>query len=189
MQRIPPPARQGRARPSAKQISAKPSAPGSVDAEHSSLAGEVANSKVDKFKLATWCHRQDGPQPVGSRPAATSAVQPIQARLWKLAANCYFRDCLARRSSPRTKEFANSLRLSRDQVARAFSASTGIAVGSYLRARQLSVSARLLRCSPMSVSRVSRRAGFENLRTFLRAFKRATGVTPSEFRSSPQNVI
>ncbi|MGI6541490.1 MAG: helix-turn-helix domain-containing protein [Limnochordia bacterium] len=56
----------------------------------------------------------------------------------------------------------------------------------YLLQLKATKACELLR-SPASIDQVAREAGFSNVRSFQRSFKRIMGVTPSEYRNGIQN--
>jgi two-component system response regulator YesN len=100
----------------------------------------------------------------------------------------YMGTCFEGETAPRVKELAARLRLSREQVSRAFLASTGTPLSNYFVRAQLEHSKRLLANSNLSVTAIAYRSGFENRRTFFRFFKRTTSETPSEYRARARNV-
>ncbi len=65
---------------------------------------------------------------------------------------------------------------------RLFKNQTGLALGSYIRARRLSCSAVALRLTSDSIMDISLRYRFDSQQTFCRAFKKQFNVTPSEYR-------
>ncbi|MBP6123560.1 MULTISPECIES: helix-turn-helix domain-containing protein [Providencia] len=65
---------------------------------------------------------------------------------------------------------------------RLFKNQTGLALGSYIRARRLSCSAVALRLTNDSIMDISLRYRFDSQQTFCRAFKKQFNVTPSEYR-------
>jgi AraC-like DNA-binding protein len=117
-----------------------------------------------------------------------SSALAVGPALWKQLAESYVRDCLARTTSPRVKEMAAYLRLSRDQLSRAFLASTGMALSTFFALVQLEEAKGLLVETDLTVTVLAYRSGFENARTFLRFFKRITGQTPVAYRERARNV-
>lgn len=65
---------------------------------------------------------------------------------------------------------------------RLFKNQTGLALGSYIRARRLSCSAVALRLTNDSIMDISLRYRFDSQQTFCRAFKKQFNLTPSEYR-------
>ncbi|EKT55992.1 helix-turn-helix domain-containing protein [Providencia sneebia] len=65
---------------------------------------------------------------------------------------------------------------------RLFKNQTGLALGSYIRARRLSCSAVALRFTNDSIMDISLRYRFDSQQTFCRAFKKQFNATPSEYR-------
>jgi AraC-like DNA-binding protein len=115
-------------------------------------------------------------------------IESESARLWTSVVDSYLRRCLERQSPPRVKELAALLHLSRDQLGRAFSVSTGVPISQHFRRALLEFSKSLLSDRRSSVTMIAYKAGFERRRTFYRFFRRMTGKTPGEFRSRPPNV-
>lgn len=65
---------------------------------------------------------------------------------------------------------------------RMFYSVTGHPVKEYIRKRRTSEAAGLLRTTDMGTMDIAIRCGFETYRAFLKAFKRYTGLTPTEYR-------
>ena len=112
----------------------------------------------------------------------------LGARLWHLAADSYYRDCLARRTAPQVKELASQLGLQREQLSRAFLAKTGTPLSNFFTSMRLEEAKRILEETDLPVTVLPDRVGFENERTFLRFFKRETGMRPGEYRERARNV-
>ncbi len=69
---------------------------------------------------------------------------------------------------------------------RQFSAYTGITIGRFVRLLRLKRASIQLAFNPsLSVTDIAYEAGFSNLESFSRAFRRACGQSPSVFRASP----
>ena len=77
---------------------------------------------------------------------------------------------------------ARLARLSPYHFARAFRTSFGLPPHRYHMARRLKRAEELLSCSTLPVTQISVRIGFRETSAFTRAYRRYTGLTPSEFR-------
>ena len=125
----------------------------------------------------------------GHTRSPRSSLGPVVGpALWRQTAESYVQDCFARRTSPRVKELAAHLRLSRDQLSRAFLASTGGPLSTIFILAQLEESKRMLDETDMPVAAIAKLSGFENTRTFERFFKRLTSQTATEYRERAPNV-
>ena len=102
-----------------------------------------------------------------SERAPASAGGPA---LWRQTADSYVRSCLANETTPRVKDLAGKLRLSRPQLSRAFLSSTGMPLSTFFALTQLEEIKRLLAETDLPVAVLSNRSGFENVRTFERFF-------------------
>lgn len=63
-----------------------------------------------------------------------------------------------------------------------FHNTVGVRFGDWLRYLRVLKAQGMIRESKYSISRVAVECGFNNVRTFQRAFKRVTGVTPRQYR-------
>ena len=97
--------------------------------------------------------------------------------------NAYLRQCFKRESPPHVSELAGILGFSVSGLSRKFRGSTGTNLSSCFKDQQVACAQRLLRLGRLSISRVGRKAGFGTRRTFYRAFRQRTGMTPSEYRT------
>jgi len=106
-----------------------------------------------------------------------------KAKAWWLAqAESYLADCQMRASSVRASELALRLQCTPTQLARAFHASAGLCVKDYLKTLQIERAKVLLRTTTRSTAEIAIDAGFGTARSFYRAFRRSTGVSPTEYR-------
>ncbi|HEY3379950.1 MAG TPA: AraC family transcriptional regulator [Armatimonadota bacterium] len=80
-------------------------------------------------------------------------------------------------------DLAHTLRVSRSSLLRAFHAQFGMGPSAYLQQARLDAAKRLLRQSDFTVSAVALAAGFANEKYFLRCFRAAEGMTPSQWRA------
>ena len=81
-------------------------------------------------------------------------------------------------------ELARSVSLSRSRFQHLFKAETGTTPASYLRSLRLEHAKRLLETSLLNVKQVMRSAGIGDKSHFEREFKKAYGVTPTEYRAA-----
>jgi AraC family transcriptional regulator len=84
--------------------------------------------------------------------------------------------------TPTLVDLAQACQLSVRQLSRAFRASRGVTLGEYVAERRLDVAKRLL-AQGRSVQSVAAAVGFSSPSSFSFAFRRATAMTPNEFRS------
>lgn len=81
-------------------------------------------------------------------------------------------------------DVAERLGVSREHLSRVFREQTGFSPLEYMARQKMRVACRLLRETTMPCKEAAMRTGFENVSCFNRIFKRMTGLSPSEFRSS-----
>jgi AraC-like DNA-binding protein len=98
------------------------------------------------------------------------------------AVDVYLRRCFAREETPRVSELAALLGLSREKLSRDFASQYGASLSAYLKRCQLVHAKRLLASSRLSTTRIGYLSGFGTRRTFYRAFRRETGMSPDQFR-------
>lgn len=96
--------------------------------------------------------------------------------------NEYLKQCFRDESPPHVSELASKLGLSISALSRRFRATGGVMLSTYFKDQQVACAQRLLRLKRHSVDRIGRKAGFGTQRTFFRAFKQRTGLTPEEYR-------
>ena len=78
---------------------------------------------------------------------------------------------------------AGRARLSPFHFIRAFRAAFGQTPHQYLRAKRVERAKELLVTTPLPVTEICDRVGFQSLGSFCTFFRRVTGETPAEFRS------
>ncbi|HEX2834502.1 MAG TPA: helix-turn-helix transcriptional regulator [Thermoanaerobaculia bacterium] len=98
------------------------------------------------------------------------------------AVDAYLRSCFSREDTPRVAELAVMLRIPRERLSRDFASSYGVPLSSYLKRRQIRQAQRLLASSELSTTRIGYLCGFGTRRTFYRAFRRGTGLSPDQYR-------
>jgi AraC family transcriptional regulator len=84
---------------------------------------------------------------------------------------------------PTLSELAALCKLSARQLTRGFRASRGCSIGAYVAGRRIERAKQLL-ASDQSIKTVAYSLGFTSSSAFCFAFRRATGITPGEFRAS-----
>jgi AraC-like DNA-binding protein len=103
------------------------------------------------------------------------------------AVDQYLRRCFSDEETPRVSELATLLGLTRERLSRDFVGAYGVALSAYLKRRQIRHAQRLLAASDLSTTRIGYLCGFGTRRTFYRAFRRNTGLSPDQYRRA-QNV-
>ena len=93
----------------------------------------------------------------------------------------YLQACLDDGSAPHVGDLAGWMGVSRATLHREFERRQ-ILPSQYLKQRQIEHAKRLLLITNLPAWAVAQRSGYVENRSFFRAFRRATGVTPSEFR-------
>jgi AraC-like DNA-binding protein len=101
---------------------------------------------------------------------------------WLREAERYIAECRAKATSVRACEFAARMARTPVQLAREFRASVGSGVKDYFQARQLAQAEELLRSTSLGTREIALDTGFGTPRSFYRAFRRSTGMSPTEYR-------
>jgi len=94
----------------------------------------------------------------------------------------YLAQCFTAGRSPQVAELARWLRIKPAVLSRLFRRATGRKLGPLLHEQQVLRARRLLRWSSAAAAEVARWSGYETERSFYRAFRRSTGMTPRRFR-------
>jgi AraC-like DNA-binding protein len=102
--------------------------------------------------------------------------------VWLTEAESYLQECREQKRSVRASEFAMRMRRTPVQLAREFHLSVGLRIKDYFAERRLEHARELLRTSGRTTAEIAALAGFGTPRTFYRAFRRSTGVSPTEYR-------
>ncbi|MEM9257646.1 MAG: AraC family transcriptional regulator [Pseudomonadota bacterium] len=85
---------------------------------------------------------------------------------------------------PCVEDLAREAGMSRSSFVEVFSQTMGAAPATYMLARRLETAAALLRETELSTAEIAYRVGYDAPEAFSRAFKRATGHSPSAWRRS-----
>lgn len=101
---------------------------------------------------------------------------------WLVEAERYVSECHAAATCVRASELALRIHVTQARLAREFHACVGIRVKDYFMARQIERAQELLRTTDCGTGQIAADAGFGTARSFFRAFRRATGLTPTEYR-------
>jgi AraC-like DNA-binding protein len=104
------------------------------------------------------------------------------------AVDSYLDRCFACEETPRVSELARELDVTRERLSREFVTLYGTALSEYLKKRQLEHACDLLEGSELSTTRIAYSSGFGTRRTFYRAFRRVTGMTPDQFRRNASRI-
>ena len=101
---------------------------------------------------------------------------------WRSEADRYISDCHRAATCVRASELALRMNVTPARLARQFHAIVGMCVKDYLTARQIERAQELLKTTACGTAQIAADAGFGTTRSFYRAFRRATGMTPTEYR-------
>lgn len=86
----------------------------------------------------------------------------------------------------RLTELAGVAKLSPSRLSHLFKTEMGISPGKYLRRIRIQKASGLLATSRLSVKEIMAMSGYENKSHFVRQFRKAFDVTPSEYRKLRQ---
>lgn len=96
----------------------------------------------------------------------------------------YLERCFLHEDPPRVSELARLLGISRESLSRRFAKVAGLSLAQYIKERQLDWAKTLLVTSRLTTKRIAYCSGFGTRRTFYRAFRQATGISPAHYRRS-----
>jgi len=91
--------------------------------------------------------------------------------------------------SLRVKDMANVCNISESHFRRIFHECMNIMPGDYLNLIRIHEASKLLLKSHMSMEDIAYRAGYGNVSTFNRNFKKILGITPYQWKRSPDNYM
>ena len=94
----------------------------------------------------------------------------------------YVAYCCAVETPPRVSELAQLAGLSACTLMRQFRREYDLTLAEVLKETQLAYAMEMLETSDLSTTKVAYACGYGTRRTFFRAFQRATGMTPAEYR-------
>lgn len=113
-----------------------------------------------------------------SRPARAGASANEKDRIDRvkrfLEKNCYKKTTL--------EDAARAVSLSPKYLSRVFAGLTGMGFARYRQKVKVEEGKRLLDAGGLNVDQVAEKLGYKNTESFIRVFKKFTGVTPSRFR-------
>ena len=95
----------------------------------------------------------------------------------------YLRDCLDSHVVPQVSELAKRVGLSPWSFTRRFARIHSSPPGYCLKRARILIAMDLLRITDVPVSSIAESCGFSCPRSFHRAFRRDTGMTPSQYRA------
>ncbi|MFD0716884.1 helix-turn-helix domain-containing protein [Paenibacillus sp. GCM10027626] len=81
-----------------------------------------------------------------------------------------------------SKELANYLHISERHLSRLFASETGVSLSDYIRKERVRKAIILLKTSILSVQEIAEETGFSSVHHFTRLFKKATGLSPGQYR-------
>ena len=84
----------------------------------------------------------------------------------------------------RVNELCQEFGYSKSYLCRVFHNQTGETLASYAVKRKIKFAKQLIREDSLNFTQISDRLAFDNPQYFCRVFKRVTGMTPTEFKSS-----
>jgi AraC-like DNA-binding protein len=101
---------------------------------------------------------------------------------WLQEADAYIAECQRRQTCVRASELANRLHRTPTQLTREFHAAVGARLKDYLSCKQIERAKELLRSTHRTTAQIAVDSGYGNVRSFYRAFRRCTGLSPTEYR-------
>jgi len=87
------------------------------------------------------------------------------------------------------KTLANEAALSDFHFHRIFKALKGEAIGGYITRLRLEATARLLRCTALTIEEIAFNIGYETPASLSKAFKKQYGISPTEYRTNKDTYI
>lgn len=87
----------------------------------------------------------------------------------------------------KVEELAQTTSYSYSRLSRLFKQHMGVTIVDYLNEKKMIYAKRLLRSTDLSTLQIAERIGYNSLSSFNHLFKKAYGVTPSEYRKKAKN--
>lgn len=87
----------------------------------------------------------------------------------------------------KVEELAQTTSYSYSRLSRLFKQHMGVTIVDYLNEKKMIYAKRLLRSTDLSTLQIAERIGYNSLSSFNHLFKKAYGVTPSEYRKKRKN--
>lgn len=86
-------------------------------------------------------------------------------------------------NQPITRQaLAQALFLSQNHIARAFRQETGMSIADYITQQRIQLACRMLQQTEIPPGEIAERSGFQDYSYFYKAFVRATGLAPSDYK-------
>ena len=111
---------------------------------------------------------------IAQNPDADAAAQRIGEAM------AYIRENLGQDIS--RAELAEQLHLNEEYFSKLFHKYAGCTFKDFVMEERMHQAKRLLKYSRLSISLIASRVGYDNFSYFSKAFKKATGMTPQEYR-------
>lgn len=87
-------------------------------------------------------------------------------------------------SSFQLADIALDIGVSSSRLSHLFVEKTGVSYSDWIREKRVSLAADLLLSDDSTVLNIAMSVGYSNVRSFERAFKKSTGLTPTQYRRS-----
>ena len=101
---------------------------------------------------------------------------------WVTAAERYLAECRLNATAVRASEFARRMKRTPEWLAREFHLAVGFRLKEFLSTRQIEYAKELLRTTCRGTKQIAADSGFGTARSFYRAFRRRTGLSPTDYR-------
>ncbi|OUN07169.1 hypothetical protein B5G43_06070 [Flavonifractor sp. An92] len=143
-----------------------------LEEESAPLNGTTAGA----YAYTMLSHLLLGPASGGEEPAGQALTPLVEAAVGIIQAEFPFLEGL--------DELAERLEVSKAHLIRTFTRQTGVSPGRYITHLRLEYAKLLLRGEDPSITYVAEASGFANANYFAKAFRRETGMSPSEYMES-----